>query len=274
MSATVKTAAFATFARIMVEALGAAAAQWHTALWWLAAVTMVVGNVFALSQRNIVRMLAYSSIAHAGYLLVAIVVGGSAATTTVVFYMVSYTLTTMGAFGVLVAVNGGRDAAPTLDDIAGLWLVRPWLASAMAVFLLAFLGMPLVGGIGFFAKWYVLQAALQATAPQTILAVILVVSSAVSAAYYLLVVSAMFMRPRAADAPTPGATSMAYSLVAVAAVAILLLGVYPTPITLMARRALTSPTGAPALPVGPAQTGARLQAASLPMSPAVTGAVD
>jgi NADH-quinone oxidoreductase subunit N len=274
MSATVKTAAFATFARIMVEALGGAAAQWHTALWWLAAVTMVVGNVFALSQRNVVRMLAYSSIAHAGYLLVAIVVGGSAATTTVVFYMVSYTLATMGAFGVLVAVNGGRDAAPTLDDIAGLWLVRPWLASAMAVFLLAFLGMPLVGGMGFFAKWYVLQAALQATAPQTILAVILVVSSAVSAAYYLLVVSAMFMRPRTVDAPTPGTTSMAYSLVAVAAVAILLLGVYPTPVTIMARRALTSATGAPTLPVGPAPAGARLQAASLSITPATAGAHD
>lgn len=274
MSATVKTAAFATFARIMVEALGGAAAQWHTALWWLAAVTMVVGNVFALSQRNVVRMLAYSSIAHAGYLLVAIVVGGSAATTTVVFYMVSYTLATMGAFGVLVAVNGGRDAAPTLDDIAGLWLVRPWLASAMAVFLLAFLGMPLVGGMGFFAKWYVLQAALQATAPQTILAVILVVSSAVSAAYYLLVVSAMFMRPRTVDAPTPGTTSMAYSLVAVAAVTILLLGVYPTPVTIMARRALTSTTGTPTLPAGPAPAGARLQAASFSITPATAGASD
>ena len=66
----------------------------------------------------------------------------------------------LGFFGVLIAVNGGRDAAPTLDDIAGLWLVRPWLASAMAVFLLAFLGMPLVGGMGFFAKWYLLGAAL------------------------------------------------------------------------------------------------------------------
>jgi NADH-quinone oxidoreductase subunit N len=273
MSATVKTAAFATFARIMVEALGGAATQWHAALWWLAVLTMVVGNVFALSQRNIVRMLAYSSIAHAGYLLVAIVVGGAPATSTVVFYMVSYTLATMGAFGVLVAVNGGRDAAPTLDDIAGLWLVRPWLASAMAVFLLAFLGMPLVGGMGFFAKWYVLQAALQATAPQTILAVILVVTSAISAAYYLLVVSAMFMRPRTAGAPSPGTTSLAYSLVAVAAVAILVLGVYPTPIANMARRALTSATGAPTSPVAPAPTGVRTQAAVFQVTPAGDGEV-
>jgi NADH-quinone oxidoreductase subunit N len=173
----------------------------------------------------------------------------------------------MGAFGVLVAVNGGRDAAPTLDDIAGLWLVRPWLASAMAVFLLAFLGMPLVGGMGFFAKWYVLQAALQATVPQTILAVVLVVTSAISAAYYLMVVSAMFMRPRTEGAPVPGTTSLAYSLVAVAATAILFLGVYPTPVSLVARRASTSGAAAPQ-PSVPSKGGApRVQAASLDVSP-------
>lgn len=267
MSATVKTAAFAVFARIMVESLGAASVQWHTGLWWLAVATMVVGNVFALSQRNLVRMLAYSSIAHAGYLLVAIVVGGTPATTAIVFYMVSYTLATMGAFAVLVAVNGGRDASPTLDDIAGLWLVRPWLATAMAVCLLAFLGMPLVGGMGFFAKWYVLQAALQASAPQTILAVVLVVTSAVSAAYYLLTVSAMFMRPRTSGAPAPVGTPMSNSVIAFTVVALLVLGVYPTPVAQMARRALTGAVvAAPASKPAPA-TGPRLQAASLTTSP-------
>jgi NADH-quinone oxidoreductase subunit N len=263
MATTVKTAAFATFARIMVEGLGSAASQWHAALWWLAVLTMVVGNVFALSQRNLIRLLAYSSIAHTGYLLVAIVVGGVPATTTVVFYMVSYTLATMGAFGVLVAVNGGRDAAPTVEEIAGLWLVRPWLASAMTIFLLAFLGMPLVGGLGFFAKWYVLQAALQASSPQTILAVVLVVTSAISAAFYLSVVSAMFMRPRTEGAPLIGPSSAAHSLVAVAAAAILLLGVYPTPVTWLARRALTSANSTAGTPSAPAATPRRLQAASL-----------
>jgi NADH-quinone oxidoreductase subunit N len=264
MSASVKTAAFAVFARIMVEALGAAAGQWHAGLWWLAVATMVVGNVFALSQRNLVRMLAYSSIAHAGYLLVAIVVGGAPATTAIVFYMVSYTLATMGAFGVLVVVNGGRDASPTLDDIAGLWLVRPWLASAMSVFLLAFLGMPLVGGMGFFAKWYVLQAALQASAPQTILAVVLVVTSAISAAYYLAAVSAMFMRPRSTGMPTPSSVPMAHSLIAISATLLLLLGVYPTPVVQMARLAVTSAVAAPVGPPARRSPATRLQAASLP----------
>jgi NADH-quinone oxidoreductase subunit N len=264
MSATVKTAAFAVFARVLVESLAGAAAQWHSGLWWLAVLTMVVGNVFALSQRNLVRMLAYSSIAHAGYLLVALVVASAATTTAVVVYTASYTLATMGAFGVLITLNDGRDRAPTIDDIAGLWLVRPWLASAMAVFLLAFMGMPLVGGMGFFAKWYVLQAVLQAPTPQTILAVVLVLTSAVSAAYYLAVVSAMFMRPRPAGQPVPSTAPLARSLIAGAAALLLVLGLYPTPVVRVARMATTSPVTAPAAPTERAPGPTRLQAASLP----------
>jgi NADH-quinone oxidoreductase subunit N len=264
MSATVKTAAFAVFTRVLVESLAGAAARWHSGLWWLAVVTMVVGNVFALSQRNLVRMLAYSSIAHAGYLLVALVVASPASTTAVVFYTVSYTLATMGAFAVLVTVNDGRDQAPTIDDIAGLWLVRPWLASGMAVFLLAFMGMPLVGGMGFFAKWYVLQAVLQAPTPQTILAVVLVLTSAVSAAYYLAVVTAMFMRPRPDGQPVPSTAPMARSLIVVAAVLLLALGLYPTPVVRVARLAITSSVTAPAAPTERAPGPTRLQAASLP----------
>lgn len=214
------------------------------------------------SQRNLVRMLAYSSIAHAGYLLVSIIVGDAAGTSALIFYVVSYTLATMGAFGVLITINGGRDRAPTLDDIAGLWLVRPWLAIAMTVFLLAFMGMPVLGGMGFFAKWYILQAALQAPAPQTILAVVLVIASAVSAAYYLAVVSAMFMRPRPEGQPVLSTTPLNQSLIATAAVALLVFGLYPTPIMELARRATTttSPTSNPAAPRGEV----RLQTASVP----------
>ncbi|WP_337170659.1 NADH-quinone oxidoreductase subunit N [Gemmatimonas aurantiaca] len=262
MSATVKTAGFAVFARVMVEALPSAMPRWHMGVWWLAVATMVVGNVFALSQRNLVRMLAYSSIAHAGYLMVSIVVGGAAGTSALIFYVVSYTLATMGAFGVLITINAGRDRSPTLDDIAGLWLVRPWLAMAMTIFLLAFMGMPLLGGMGFFAKWYILQAALQAPSPQTILAVVLVLTSAVSAAYYLTVVSAMFMRPRPEAQPVPSTTPANQSLIVMAAVMLLIFGVYPSPIMQVARRALTTaPTQTtPAAPRGEV----RLQTASMP----------
>jgi NADH-quinone oxidoreductase subunit N len=261
MSATVKTAAFAVFARVMIEALPGASMRWHAGVWWLAVLTMVVGNIFALSQRNLVRMLAYSSIAHAGYLLVSIVAGTSAGTMALVFYVVSYTLATMGAFAVLIQINAGRDVAPTVDDIAGLWMVRPWLASAMAVFLLSLLGMPLVGGMGFFAKWYVLQAALQATAPQLILSTILVVSSAISAGYYLLVVSAMFMRPRPVGQPIAATVPMARTIIALSAALILLLGVYPTPVVVFARRATTSPTASPS-PDGAPRGQVRLQTAN------------
>ncbi len=242
MSACVKTAAFATFVRVMLEAMPGAAARWHPVLWWLAALTMVVGNVLALSQRNLVRLLAYSSIAHAGYLLVAIVVNSGAGSTALVFYTVSYTLATMGAFAVLIVVNDGRDRAPTLDDLAGLWVDQPGLAVPMAVYFLAFLGMPFVGGMGFFAKWYILQAALRANAPQTVLAVILVLTSAVSAAYYLSVVNTMFMRPRVSTRAVSRGTPLARGLIAATTIALLALGVYPTPVIKFARRATIQPT--------------------------------
>lgn len=238
MAAVVKTAAFATFARVMIEALPGASMRWHPALWWLAAITMVVGNVLALSQRNLVRLLAYSSIAHAGYLLVAIVANSGAGISALVFYTVSYTLATMGAFGVLITINNGRDRAPTFDDLNGLWRVRPGLSVAMAVFFLAFLGMPLVGGMGFFAKWYLLQAALQGRTPQTTLAVVLVLSSVVSAAYYLSVISSMFMRPRAEGAAVPSSNAFTQGLIAFTAIALLVFGVYPTPVARLARRAM------------------------------------
>jgi len=128
MAAVVKTAAFAMFARVFYEALGGSVERWHSVLWWLAALTMVVGNLFALAQKNLTRLIAYSSIAHAGYLLVALLGYSQASSTAIVFYLVAYTLTTMGTFAVLVSVNGGRDQSPTLADVTGLWQSRPALA--------------------------------------------------------------------------------------------------------------------------------------------------
>jgi NADH-quinone oxidoreductase subunit N len=264
MSALVKVAAFATFIRVMTEALPGAILRWHPVLWWLAVATMVLGNVLALSQRNVVRMLAYSSIAHAGYLLTAIIVNSAAGQSALVFYAVSYTLATMGAFGVLILANDGRDRSPTLDDLAGLWTVRPGLAAAMAVFLLALLGMPLAGGMGFFAKWYLLQAALQSSVPQTQLAVILVLSSAISAAYYLNIVAAMFMRPRPDSRAVPAALPATAGLIGVCAVLLLLFGVFPTPVSHFARSSsivVRSPADAPdALPrrTAPFSTASRI----------------
>ncbi|MCU0626138.1 MAG: NADH-quinone oxidoreductase subunit N, partial [Gemmatimonadaceae bacterium] len=204
MAAGVKVAAFAALARIVTEALGPAFQTWYPAAWMLAAITMVAGNVLALSQKNVKRMLAYSSVAHAGYLLVAIATGTAEATAAIVFYGLAYTIATLGAFGVLTIVSGGVERQTTLDDLAGLVHVRPGLAAAMSVFMLSFLGFPIAGGMGFFAKWYVLRAAMEAPGPLVRLAVILVLASVVSAGYYLGVVATMYMKPRTdGDAPAP-----------------------------------------------------------------------
>ncbi len=250
MAAAVKAAAFAAFLRVTLEALPNAFEQWHTTLWWLAAITMVGGNIVALAQRNLKRMLAYSSIAHAGYLLVALVTGTAAGAAAMVFYLLAYSLSTIGAFAVVSSLAGPDDRMADLERYTGLWTVRPGLAVAMAVFMLALLGFPLAGGIGFFAKWYVLQAALQAPSPQTRLAILLVITSAISAGYYLYVIVVMFMRPRAAEAAVPreapGATRF---VIAASVIAILALGVYPNPIVRLARSSTLGERAVPAPPI-------------------------
>jgi NADH-quinone oxidoreductase subunit N len=232
MAAAVKAAAFAAFLRIWLEAFGPSFALWHGPVWWLSAITMVVGNIVALAQKNIKRMLAYSSIAHAGYIMVALTVGQGLGGSAFLFYAAAYTLATLGSFGVVVALGSAGEPNLQIDDYAGLWTVRPWLSVAMAIFMLALLGFPIFGGIGFFAKWYIIQAALQMPGPQTRLAILLVITSVVSAGYYLNVVMVMFMKPRASEAtsPPPRVGAMTRWVVALAAVLVIALGVYPNPL--------------------------------------------
>lgn len=238
MAAAVKGAAFAAFLRLWMEAFPYLNVVWHKPVWYLAVVTMVVGNVVALAQKNIKRMLAYSSIAHAGYLLVAVVVSNFEGASAFLFYVLAYTLATMGAFAVVMALSHVGERGQQIDEYAGLWRVRPGLAAAMAVFMLALLGFPIFGGMGFFAKWYVLQAALRPPA-QTNLAIWLVLTSVVSAGYYLYVVMVMFMKPRPADAPVPSATPRTTRVViATCAIALLVVGIWPRPVLRIARRSL------------------------------------
>jgi NADH-quinone oxidoreductase subunit N len=237
MAAAVKAAAFASFFRLWLEAFPSLLTTWHQPMWWLAAITMVVGNLVALSQRNIKRLLAYSSIAHAGYILVAMVVGTSLGSSAFMFYLFAYTLATLGAFAVIVALGSAGEDKMGVEEYAGLWTVRPGLAAAMAVFMLALLGFPIFGGIGFFAKWYVLQAALQAPSPQTRLAVILVLTSLVSAGYYLYVVMVMFMKPRASASPIPARTGGWTRVVVWASAAIILIfGLFPDAVVSFTQR--------------------------------------
>jgi len=228
MATGVKTAAFASLIRLWLDAFGASRHAWTGVFWWLAVATMVVGNLVALQQRSLKRMLAYSSIAHAGYLLVAVTVGSLASASALVLYMVAYTLATGGAFAVVVAVSQPGEKGQRIGDLEGLWQVRPWLAVAMAIFMLSLLGFPIVGGLGFWAKWYVLLAAVVSATPQNALAVILVLTSVVSAGYYLGVIVAMFMQPRPADAaPMPAPAGLTRTVIVVAVVALLYFGVRP-----------------------------------------------
>ena len=238
MAAAVKAAAFAVFLRIWMEAFPYLNAAWHKPLWYLAVVTMVVGNVVALAQKNMKRMLAYSSIAHAGYLLVAVVVSNFEGASAYLFYIFAYTLATMGAFAVVMALAQTGERGQQIEDYAGLWRVRPGLSIAMAVFMLALLGFPIFGGMGFFAKWYVLQAALRPPS-QTNLAIWVVLTSVVSAGYYLYVVMVMFMKPRPAEAPSPvKVPGMTRFVIATCAIVLLVVGIWPRPVLRVARRSL------------------------------------
>jgi len=229
MATAVKAAAFATFLRVWLEALPGMGDAWFKPVWWLAAVAMFVGNTVALSQRNLKRLLAYSSIAHTGYLLVAVASGTLAGSAAFLFYLVAYTLASFGAFAVVISVGRAGDANNELTDYEGLWHVRPGLAVAMGVFMMSLMGFPIFGGIGFFGKWYLLMAALEAPRPLATLAVVLVLTSVVSAGYYLNVVRVMFMKPRPEGAVTPErAGALTRGVVFAAVVGVLALGLVPS----------------------------------------------
>ncbi|MBV6520936.1 MAG: NAD(P)H-quinone oxidoreductase subunit 2, chloroplastic [Gemmatimonadaceae bacterium] len=246
MAASVKAAAFAAFLRVWLAALGGVYAQWHDAIWWLSAITMCVGNIVALQQRNLKRMIAYSSVGHTGFILVAVASGTTQSAAAFLFYLVAYTFAIMGAFAVIVALGSPGAPRERIDDYNGLWFVRPGMAIAMAVFMLAMLGFPVFGGMGFFAKWYVLQAALQASAPQTRLAVLLVLTTTISAGYYLYVVMAMFMKPRPEGADQlPPTNGLSRFIIAASAGIILIFGVFPDPVARWTR------TGVDLVPLAP-----------------------
>jgi NADH-quinone oxidoreductase subunit N len=228
MAATVKTAAFAAFLRAWLEAFPSAFNAWHPAVVGIAIATMVLGNAIGLAQRNIKRMLAYSSIGHAGYLLVALAAGTTQGASALVFYLLIYTLATFGCFAVVSALTRPGAGTVMLDELAGLWGIRPWTAAGMAVLMLALLGFPIFGGAGFYAKWYVIQAALQSPMQQTLLVVVLVLTTVVSAGYYLYVIMVMFMRPRVEGLAMPAPAGALTRVVLVATVVLLLvLGIVP-----------------------------------------------
>lgn len=236
MAAGVKAAAFAAFLRIFGAALPELAFKWQAAVASLAVLTMIIGNLGALTQKNVKRLLAYSSIAHAGYILVGLVASPRLATEAVLFYIVAYAAVNIGAFAAIAALaRAGREPL-TLSDLAGLGRRRPFVAACLTVFLISLTGVPI--SAGFVGKFYLFRAAVYAD--QTYLAIIGVILSVVSAYYYLYVVVAMYMRePDGRD--EWGSESMGSKVVlAFDAVVTLGLGVFPGRVLELARMAAQS----------------------------------
>jgi NADH-quinone oxidoreductase subunit N len=256
MAATVKAAAFAAFLRVWLEAFPMAYTAWHTAIAGLAVATMIAGNAIGLAQRNLKRLLAYSSIGHAGYLLVAVAPGSLQGASAMLFYLFVYTLATFGAFAIVVSLTKPGRHTVMIDELSGLWATRPWLAISMSVIMLALLGFPIFGGGGFFAKWYVLQAALQAPAHQTMLAVVLVLTTVVSAGYYLHVLVVMFMRAPGDGETTAPTAPLTRALLVVTVGALLVLGVYPNWAHRMAQQGMPRVEDASMVGLTPATTAA------------------
>jgi NADH-quinone oxidoreductase subunit N len=234
MAAAVKAAAFAAMIRVLLQGLGPADVVWTEIVWWLAAITMVVGNLIALVQRHIKRMLAYSSIGHAGYLLAAVAAGTEFGAAAFLFYVLAYTLMTVGAFAVLAAIGRRGERDVRVDDLNGLARHRPWMAAAMTIFMLSLLGFP--GTAGFIGKWLILSSAVQAG--QGSLAVILVASTVISAGFYLPIIMAMYMKPPASETAHEGSALVGASrwIVAALAVCLLLFGVWPNRVLDAARQ--------------------------------------
>jgi NADH-quinone oxidoreductase subunit N len=195
MATGVKAAAFAAFVRVLMETFPSAISTWQPIVAGLALASMILGNLVALAQRSLKRLLAYSSVAHAGYLLVAVWPGTQVGAGSVLLYLFAYSLTSLAAFGLLAVLGRGGERDVTLDDIAGLAASRPGIAFALTVCMLSLLGFP--GTFGFIGKWYIISAVV--AEGQYVLPVILVLTSVLSAGYYLPVIMAMYMRPAPAS---------------------------------------------------------------------------
>jgi len=234
MSAGPKAAAFAAFLRIMEYCFFSLKPEWTAVLWALAVLTMIVGNVIAISQTNIKRMLAYSSVAHAGYALVGMVAANEIGYSGVLFYMLAYTFMNIGAFAILILAGKKGEENLTLQGFAGFGYKRPLLGVAFTIFLFSLMGIPPTAG--FAGKFYIFAGAVKAG--YVWLAVIGVLNSAVSLYYYLRVMVYMYFREAEEDYSwVTVAPSVVVSIV-MAVIGILYLGIVPNAVMDMARLAI------------------------------------
>jgi len=232
MATAPKAAAFAVFVRVFMTSFQQIAAGWEPLIWISALLSMTIGNFAALTQTNIKRMLAYSSIAHAGYILVALAAKSELGTAAVMFYLAAYALMNLGAFAIVIHVAGKGERNLRIDDLAGLAQKQPLTAALMTVFILSFIGVPLTGG--FFGKFYIFRAAVESDLIW--LAVLGLLNSAVAAYYYLriLVVMYMYEPGEVVKAVEPMSPALDIALV-LSAVGTFILGVLPGAVLTFAR---------------------------------------
>lgn len=233
-----KAAAFAVLLRVFVEGFGPLAVSWTPLMVLMSAASMTIGNVAAILQENTKRMLAYSSISHAGYALMGVIAAGNASSasygmTAVALYMLVYSFTTLGAFGLVVMLRREGLVGDRVVDFAGLSRRAPWLAFAMLVFMLSLAGIPMTAG--FVGKWYLFGAAIKANL--TWLAVLAVVNSAISLYYYVRIVVQMYIKEPQAQERYSLSPALAAAL-GIAVFFTILIGVYPEQFVSYARLAL------------------------------------
>jgi NADH-quinone oxidoreductase subunit N len=236
MSTGVKAAAFAAFTRVFLSSFEPFVAEWAPLVAALAAATMILGTVVGVAQSNLKRMLAYSSIAHGGYLLVGLVAANSVGKAAILFYLLAYSVTNLAAFGVIALLGSRERGNDELRDYRGLWYSHPALAALMTVALLSLGGLPPT--VGFIGKWYIFQAAVGAGYYG--LAIIGVLTSVISVFFYLRVVVMMYMsepdgEPSSARVNTVGMVALAVSIAA-----IFYLGILPTPVLNLAAESIAT----------------------------------
>jgi NADH-quinone oxidoreductase subunit N len=233
MSVAVKAASFAMMVRVFMVAIYPLQHSWVTVMTAVSIMTMTVGNIAAITQSNVKRLLAYSSISHAGYILIGFIAGNDTGLTAVGLYLLIYTFTNIGAWAIIVALRRRDVIGEHIDDMAGLFFKHPAAAVLMLIFLLSLAGIPPTAG--FIAKYYLFAAAIETG--HNVLAVIAVLNAAISLYFYFRIVVSMFMR----DATEKTGLTFAPGLSIAMGVAILftmVIGIYPDPFIALAKHAV------------------------------------
>ncbi len=235
MAAAVKAASFAAIIKVLIIVLSSYHVPVSEALWWLSAVTMFTGNIIAVMQKNVKRMLAYSSIAHAGYVVVGLVSGTAYGMSSALFYLISYTFTITGSFAIITYLEKNDGTGSELSDFSGLAKDHPFLSIVMTVFMLSLAGIPPTAG--FMAKFYVFSAAIKSG--YIGLAIFGILTSVISLYYYLRIVYAMYFEEAEVQTNVPVPVGISAGVI-IALWGVIQLGILPSDIMSFAMQSIQS----------------------------------